>query len=141
MLNRIVLMGRMVADPELKTTPNGVSVATFRLAVERNYAEKGKQREADFIPCVAWRQTGEFIASYFPKGRLLLVEGGLQTRNYEDKTGQKRTAFEVVVDRAYFTGEKASGPEEKADEDDMPAGTAKDWGSPPPMTDDGDLPF
>ena len=106
MLNSVTLMGRLTADPELKTTQNGVSVASFRLAVERNYAPQGQERQADFLPCVAWRQTAEFIGKYFGKGRMIAVEGSLQSRNYEDKNGQKRTAYEVVVDQAYFADSK-----------------------------------
>ena len=99
MLNRIFLMGRLVADPELRQTPNGISVATFRIAVDRNYQNKASgERQTDFISCVAWRQTGEFISRYFSKGRMICVEGSLQSRNYEDKSGQKRTAYEVVAD-------------------------------------------
>ena len=110
MLNRIILMGRLVADPELKQTPNGISVATFRLAVDRNYQTKGStERQCDFINCVAWRHTGEFISRYFSKGRMIALEGSLQTRSYEDKTGTKRTAYEVVVDQAYFADSKSSG--------------------------------
>lgn len=106
MLNSVTLMGRLVADPELKTTQNGISVAAFRLAVERNYAPQGQERQADFIPCVAWRQTAEFISKYFAKGRMIAVDGSLQSRNYEDKNGQKRTAIEVIVERVHFTGER-----------------------------------
>ena len=110
MLNRIILMGRLVADPELRQTPNGVSVASFRIAVDRNYQSKETgERQADFISCVAWRQTGEFISRYFQKGRMIALEGSLQTRNYEDKTGAKRTAYEVIVDQAYFADSKPAG--------------------------------
>ena len=110
MLNSVTLMGRLVADPELKTTQNGTSVASFRLAVERNYAPQGQERQADFIPCVAWRQTAEFISKYFAKGRMIAVEGSLQSRNYEDKNGQKRTAYEVIVDQAYFADSRPAAP-------------------------------
>ena len=107
MLNRIILMGRLVADPELRQTQSGVSVASFRIAVDRNYQSKDTgERQADFISCVAWRQTGEFISRYFQKGRMIALEGSLQTRNYEDKTGAKRTAYEVIVDQAYFADSK-----------------------------------
>ena len=110
MLNRIFLMGRLVADPELRQTPNGISVASFRIAVDRNYQNKASgERQTDFISCVAWRQTGEFISRYFSKGRMICVEGSLQTRSYEDKTGQKRTAFDVVVDQAYFADSRQGG--------------------------------
>ena len=110
MLNSVTLMGRLVADPELKTTQNGTSVVSFRLAVERNYAPQGQEWQADFIPCVAWRQTAEFIGKYFTKGRMIAVEGSLQSRNYEDKNGQKRTAIEVIVDQAYFADSKPAAP-------------------------------
>ena len=105
MLNRVILMGRMVADPELKQTPSGVSVATFRLAVERNYQSKdSNERLCDFISCVAWRQTGEFITRYFSKGSMIAIEGSIQTRQYQDKNGNKRMAVEVIADQAYFAG-------------------------------------
>ena len=110
MLNNVTLMGRLVADPELKTTQNGTPVASFRLAVERNYAPQGQERQADFLPCVAWRQTAEFISRYFTKGRMIAVEGSLQSRNYEDKNGQKRTAYEVIVDQAYFADSRPAAP-------------------------------
>ncbi len=107
MLNRVILMGRLTTDPEHKQTPNGVSVTSFSIAVERNFADKqtGK-READFINIVAWRGTADLICKYFAKGRLIALEGSIQTRNYEDKNGNKRTAFEVVAEQVYFTGEK-----------------------------------
>ena len=114
MLNSVTLMGRLVADPELRQTASGVSVVSFRLAVERNYAPQGQERQADFISCVAWRQTAEVIGKYFTKGRMIAVEGSLQSRNYEDKNGQKRTAIEVIVDRAHFTGERTAGAEQTA---------------------------
>ena len=109
MLNRVILMGRMVADPELKQTPSGVSVATFRLAVERNYQPKdSNERLCDFISCVAWRQTGEFITRYFSKGSMIAIEGSIQTRQYQDKNGNKRTAVEVIADQAYFAGSNSN---------------------------------
>lgn len=106
MLNNVVLMGRITHEPELKQTTSGVKVLRFSLAVERNYAAKGEERQTDFINCVAWRQTAEFISKYFKKGSLIAVEGSIQTRKYEDKDGSQRTAFEVVIDNASFTGEK-----------------------------------
>ena len=109
MLNKVILMGRLVADPELKTTQNGIAVTFFRIAVDRNYTPQGQEKQADFIPCAAWRQTAEFINRYFSKGRMIALEGSLQSRSYEDKQGQKRTAYEVVVDHAYFTDSKPEG--------------------------------
>lgn len=107
MINNVVLMGRLVASPELRSTGTGVSVVSFTLAVERAFAKAGEQRQADFIDCVAWRQTAEFISKYFPKGSMIAVTGNIQTRNYEDKNGNKRKAVEVVVDNASFCGSKA----------------------------------
>lgn len=106
MLNRVILMGRLTADPELKQTANGISVVSFSLAVDRNFSSKGAERATDFINCVAWRQTAEFISRYFAKGRLMAVEGSLQVRNYVDKNENKRQAVEVVVDQAYFADSK-----------------------------------
>ena len=131
MLNSVTLMGRLVADPELKTTQNGTSVAAFRLAVDRNYTPQGQERQADLIPCVAWRQTAEFISKYFTKGRMIAVEGSLQSRNYEDKNGQKRTAIEVIVERAHFADSKpASAGQARvtcASEDNSPRQAAPLW--------------
>lgn len=109
MLNKVILMGRLVADPELRQTAGGISVATFRIAVDRNYTPQGQEKQADFINCVAWRQTAEFITRYFSKGQMIALEGSLQSRNYEDKQGQKRTAYEVIVGHAYFADSKPEG--------------------------------
>ncbi|MBE6898894.1 MAG: single-stranded DNA-binding protein [Ruminococcaceae bacterium] len=110
MLNRVILMGRLTADPELKQTPNGISVTSFSLAVDRNFTSRGAERQTDFINCVAWRQTAEFISRYFAKGRMMAVEGSLQVRNYVDKNENKRQAVEVVVDQAYFADSKNAAP-------------------------------
>lgn len=156
MLNRVILMGRLVADPELRQTTSGVSVATFRIAVDRNYQAKGAaEKQADFIPCVAWRQTADFISRYFAKGRMIALEGSLQSRSYEDKTGAKRTAYEVIVDQAYFADSKPSGaqpdrnaipfPTEPPHFEEPQRGNSLsvgDFGSFEEVdTDDGDLPF
>ena len=106
MINRVVLMGRMVADPELKTTNTGVSVTSFRIAVDRAYVKAGEQRQADFIDIVAWRSTAEFVCRNFGRGSLIALEGQLQSRNYITKEGQSRTAIEVVADNVSFTGER-----------------------------------
>ena len=103
-------MGRLPADPELKQTPNGISVTSFSLAVDRNFTSRGAERQTDFINCVAWRQTAEFISRYFAKGRMIAVEGSLQVRNYVDKNENKRQAVEVVVDQAYFADSKNAAP-------------------------------
>ena len=101
MLNKVILMGRLTADPEVRQTPNGISVLSFSIAVDRNYSKA--EKKTDFINLVAWRQTAEFIGRFFTKGQMIAVEGSIQTRNYEDKTGAKRTAFEVVVDPVSYT--------------------------------------
>ena len=105
MLNRVILMGRITHNLELKQTPSGVSVLSFNLAVERNYAPQGEERQTDFISCVAWRKTAEFINKYFAKGRMIAIEGNIQTRNYDDKNGVKHYVTEVIVENVSFTGE------------------------------------
>ncbi|MGN1000130.1 MAG: single-stranded DNA-binding protein [Faecousia sp.] len=110
MLNHIVIMGRLVRDPELRRTGSGVAVASFRVAVDRDFAPKdGGERKADFIDCVAWRQTGEFISKYFTKGRMIVVDGRLEMRDWTDKDGNKRTSAEIVVANAYFGDSKRDG--------------------------------
>lgn len=109
MLNRIIIMGRMTRDPELRTTQTGTPVASFTLAVDRDIKNKQTgQRETDFIDVVAWRQTGEFVSRYFAKGRMAVVEGRLQIREWTDKDGNKRRAAEVVADNVYFGDAKQS---------------------------------
>lgn len=110
MLNKIFLQGRLVSDPELRNTPNGVAVTSFRLAVERDIKDKQSgERAVDFINVVAWRQTGEFVSRYFAKGRMALVEGRLQMRDYTDRGGNKRTAAEVVAEHVYFGDSRKEG--------------------------------
>ena len=108
MLNRIILMGRLTADPELRQTAGGTSVATFCLAVERNYQGQNGQRQADFINCVAWRQSADFMAQYCHKGALVGVEGRIQTRNYDDATGRRVYVTEVVCDNVQILESKAA---------------------------------
>ena len=103
MLNHIVIMGRLVRDPELRRTGSGTAVASFTVAVDRDFAPKnGGERETDFIDCVAWRQTGEFVSKYFCKGSMIVVTGRLQLRDWQDKDGNKRRSAEILVDSAYF---------------------------------------
>ncbi len=109
MFNKCIMMGRLVNDPELKTTPTGVNVATFRIAVDRRFQQKGEERKSDFFNVVAWRQQADFVNRYFTKGRLILVEGEMTTRNYTDKNGNNATWYEIVADRISFTGEKSQG--------------------------------
>ncbi|MBQ6160605.1 MAG: single-stranded DNA-binding protein [Oscillospiraceae bacterium] len=107
MLNHIVLMGRLVRDPELRRTQSGVPVTTFRIAVDRDFGNRETgERDADFIDIVAWRQTGEFVNKYFSKGRMVVVSGRLQMRNWTDNQGNKRTNAEVVADNVYFGDSK-----------------------------------
>ena len=134
MLNKTFLQGRLVADPELRHTTSGVAVATFRLAVDRDFKDKNTgERQADFISVVAWRQTGEFVSRYFSKGRMAIVEGKLQSRTY-DKDGVRQYITEVVADNVYFGDSKRDDGGSKPQEYREPNFTE--------MTDDdGDLPF
>ena len=103
MLNHITLMGRLTRDPELRRTGSGIAVASFTVAVDRDFSGRdGGERETDFIDCVAWRQTGEFVSKYFTKGSMIVVSGRLQIRNWTDKEGNKRRSAEVVADNCYF---------------------------------------
>lgn len=119
-MNAICLMGRLTGDPELKTTPNGVDVTSFSVAVDRSYTPKGQEKQTDFINCVAWRGTAEFITRYFHKGQRIALQGSLQMRSYTDRDGNKRTVYEVVVDRAFFAESK------NAQESEPPAYSAPD---------------
>ena len=110
MLNKIFLQGRLVADPEMRHTPSGVAVATLRLAVDRDFKDRETgEKKADFINVVAWRATAEFVSRYFTKGRMAIVEGRLQMRDWTDKDGNKRTTAEVVADNVYFGDSKRDG--------------------------------
>ena len=110
MLNHITIMGRLTRDPELRRTGSGVAVTSFTLAVDRDFSPKdGGERETDFIDCVAWRQTGEFVSKYFTKGRMAVVSGRLQIRGWTDKDGNKRRSAEVVADNVYFGDSKREG--------------------------------
>ena len=110
MLNHITIMGRLVRDPELRRTGSGIAVASFTVAVDRDFGGRdGGERETDFIDCVAWRQTGEFVSKYFTKGRMIVVSGRLQIRSWNDKDGNKRRTAEVVADNCYFGDSKRDG--------------------------------
>ena len=103
MLNHITIMGRLTREPELRRTGSGIAVASFTVAVDRDFSGRdGGERETDFIDCVAWRQTGEFVSKYFTKGSMIVVSGRLQIRNWTDKEGNKRRSAEVVADNCYF---------------------------------------
>ena len=110
MLNHITIMGRLVRDPELRRTGSGIAVASFTVAVDRDFGSSdGGERETDFIDCVAWRQTGEFVSKYFTKGRMIVVSGRLQIRSWNDKDGNKRRTAEVVADNCYFGDSRRDG--------------------------------
>lgn len=159
MLNVVVLTGRLVADPELKTTQSGNSVCTFRVAVDRSYAPQGEERKADFITVTAWRKTAEFVSKYFQKGSMISVQGRLETRQYKDKNGNNRTATEVLAAEVGFCGSKATDKPAVRDFDQQTesyTSEAKSSYSAPQaaqnfsqgsvddfaeITDDGDLPF
>lgn len=122
MLNHIVLMGRLTRDPELRRTGSGVAVASFTIAVDRDFSPKDGEKETDFIDIVAWRQTGEFVSKYFSKGRMAVVEGRLQIRGWTDKDGNKRKTAEVVADHVYF------GDSKKEASSDNSAGASGGYG-------------
>lgn len=138
MLNKVFIMGRLARDPELRRTQNGTTVASFTLAVDRDYKDKSSgERTTDWIDCTAWRQAGEFVSKYFSKGRMAVVEGRLQITDWTDKGGNKRRKAEVVVDQIYFGDSKPAG------QSSMPASSygvppAQDY---PDVDDDEPLPF
>ena len=143
MLNRVVLRGRLTAEPELKRTTSDLSVISFTVAVERNYSSS-KDKQTDFINCVAWRQTAEFISRYFSKGKMIALEGSIQVRNYTDKNDNKRQAVEVLVSQVYFAGDNSQRQEPAADTKNYPPVTYSS-GAPEDFTDvpaeEDDLPF
>lgn len=108
MFNRAILIGRLTADPELKQTQSGISVCSFSIAVDRRFSGRDSERKTDFINITSWRQQAEFVCRYFHKGDVIGVEGSIQTRNYEDKNGNKRTATEIVTDNVFFTGARSN---------------------------------
>ena len=131
MLNSIVIMGRLTATPELKTTNSGISVTSFTVAVDRRFQKQGEEKQTDFLNVVAWRQAADFVCKYFNKGDMIAVQGELQTRRYEDKDGNKRTATEIIADNVSFCGGKKESAQAAAptgesydftadDEDDLP---------------------
>ena len=154
MLNKIILMGRLTRDPELRHTQSGVAVASFALAVDRDFKDRSTgEKSTDFIDVVAWRQTGEFVSKYFTKGRMAVVEGRLQIRDWTDKDGNKRRAAEVVADNVYF-GDAKRDNEGGSYQGGYQGGysrpaAAPDYGMPSPADDqfsdltddDGELPF
>ncbi len=142
MLNKVILMGRFTRDPELRSTPQGISTCSFSIAVDRNFVRPGEERKADFINCVAWRQTAEFISKYFKKGNMVALEGSIQTRSWDDQDGKKRYATDVVVSQVYFAESKRDSQPAMGDDS---FSQVNDFGSLPepisPMGTDDDLPF
>lgn len=137
MFNLVVLTGRLTADPELKTTPNGTNVTTFSIAVERRY-RSGEERQTDFINIVAWQKTAEFITKYFKKGNLIGIEGSIQTRRYQDKNGNNRNAFEVIANNVQFVESKRdSQPSDGASFSNADVNDFAEMDA----VDDSDLPF
>ena len=132
MLNRIIVMGRMTRDPELRRTNSGTAVASFTVAVDRDFKSQSGEKETDFIDIVAWRNTAEFVSKFFTKGRMAVVEGSLQIRDWTDKDGNKRRSAEIVADSVYFGDSKRDGGDTAQSE---PQGGFSE------IKDDGDLPF
>ena len=151
MLNVVAIMGRLVADPELKTTSAGINVCTFRIACDRSFAQQGQQRQADFIDVVAWRHNADFLCKHFAKGGMVAVQGRLQTRQYQDRNGNKRTAVEVVADSLSFAGSSKKPGGQAMDEggeappsnyrDPAPAYSQGDADDFAVIDDNDDLPF
>lgn len=143
-MNLIILIGRLAADPELKTTQGGMSVCTFRIAVDRRFGGADGQRQADFLTCVAWRQTADFVARHFTKGKQIGVKGSLQTRTYEDRDGNRRTAYEVVCEQVEFVGPREDKPAQPVPATQRPPQQTKlstEYGELEEITSDEDLPF
>ncbi len=129
MLNHIIVMGRLTRDPELRRTGSGTAVASFTVAVDRDFGNRESgERETDFIDCVAWRQTGEFVSKYFTKGRMAVVSGRLQFRNWTDKEGNKRRTAEIVADNVYFGDSKRDGDSGNASGNTYSAPAASGFG-------------
>ena len=147
MLNKIILMGRLVKDPELRRTQSGTAVTSFRIAVDRDFKSQDGSKQADFFDVVAWRGTAEFVSKYFTKGRMAIVEGRLQTRDWTDREGGKRVATEIVADNIYFGDSKRDGDSSGGSYARASAPTPVDYGVPAGdqfaelADDDGDLPF
>ena len=141
MINSVVLMGRLTYQPEIKVTPSGVSVLRLQIAVDRNYQKQGEERKTDFIDCVAWRNTAEFIGKKFKKGNMIAIEGNIQTESYTDKNGDKRKSVDVIVNQASFCGSKAESNGQQATPFNNPAPTYYENNDFEEIEDEDDLPF
>lgn len=143
MLNKVILMGRLVADPELRQTPNNISVCRFRIAVDRGYSAD-KEKKADFITVVAWRATAEFVAKYFSKGKMIIVEGALHNADYTDSNNVKHYSMEVTADKVAFGETKSANTVDREESEKNSADIAKELGNLGDFEEiisDGDLPF
>jgi single-strand DNA-binding protein len=140
MLNVVAIMGRMVKDPELKTTNSGKSVCSFRIANDSGYKDASGQSQTNWLDVTAWGKTAEFVCKYFPKGALIAIEGRLQSRNYQDKSGNNRNAVEVVVNNVSFAGNKEPAQSQNVANRAVSAPVAAN-NEYEPIEDDGDLPF
>ena len=141
MLNRIVLMGRLVRDPELRRTQSNLAVTSFTLAVDRDFKSKSGEKETDFIDIVAWRSAAEFVSKYFTKGRMAVVDGRLQIRDWTDKAGNKRTTAEVVADNVYFADSKRSESNDNQKENFNALSGRMSDDFVPASEEDGEIPF
>ncbi|MDL2288644.1 single-stranded DNA-binding protein [Oscillospiraceae bacterium OttesenSCG-928-F05] len=142
MLNKIILMGRLTADPELRSTQSDIPVANFTLAVERNYTNESEKRDSDFIDCVAWRNNAEFVSKWFKKGQLVAVVGSLEIRKWQDKDGNHRSKAEVVLSERYFAERKRESGDAANGASAFPGGDASaGFEEPGLMSDDDELPF
>ena len=143
MLNRIIISGRLTRDPELRYTQQNVPVASFTVAVDRDFSTNG-EKKTDFIDCVAWRSGGEFVSKYFTKGSLIVVEGRLESRKWQDRDGNNRTSWEINVDHSYFGGSKRDGeaaPAQQAAPAPAPPPQQQGFSEIPDDEEDGELPF
>lgn len=148
MLNHIIIMGRLTRDPELRRTGSGIAVTSFTLAVDRDFKSNGSEKETDFIECVAWRNTGEYVGKYFTRGRMAVVSGRLQIRSWTDKDGNKRRTAEVIADNVYFGDSRSDSASSKTTESSNYAGQTYSAPEYPPQSDfalleddDAQLPF
>lgn len=132
MLNKVILMGRITQELELKQTANGTAVLSFNVAVDRSYNKQGEEKQTDFITCVAWRKTAEFINNYFGKGRMIALEGQLRSRTYDDKNGTKHYVTEVYVDNVSFTGEPKQDENSSASSQSVPQQNTPPQNQPAP---------
>ena len=138
MLNKVILMGRLTRDPELRRTPSGTAVTSFAIAVDRDFKGQNGEKETDFIDIVCWKGTAEFVSKYFSKGRMAVAEGRLQIRDWTDKDGNKRRTAEVVADNVYFGDSKAEG---KTQQDNFGALNERMGEFAPIAEEDGEIPF